>query len=65
MVWKRKRAGLEALPRLQPGAWKRAPWLLWIVTPALMWLLPLLLVTAPFVGVIEALLYVNQRRATA
>ena len=62
MVWKRKRTGLAALPRLQPDAWKRAPWLLWVVTPALMWLMPLLLITIPVVALIEGLLHVSLRR---
>ena len=56
MVWKRKRAGLAALPRLRDRAWRAAPWPLWVITPAMMWLMPLFLVTSPLVAVIEVVL---------
>jgi uncharacterized iron-regulated membrane protein len=53
MVFKRRRLGMPVLPELQHGAWASLPWWSWLVAASLLWLMPLLAISAAGVVVLE------------
>lgn len=53
MYIKRRRRGLSGLPELQPGAWASLPGWFWLMAASLLWLMPLLAISAAGVLVLE------------
>ena len=53
MVFKRRRLGMPVLPELQHGAWASLPWWSWLVAASLLWLMPLLAISAAAVAMLE------------
>jgi uncharacterized iron-regulated membrane protein len=62
MFFKRRKAGTSGLPKLLPGAWHATPVAAWISAAVMCAAMPLLAVSAACVVVLEAVLYVRQRR---
>jgi uncharacterized iron-regulated membrane protein len=62
MYIKRNRQGVIGLPRLLPGAWRSVPRGAWITAVPLLWLMPLLALSAAAVAAVEVWVAVGAAR---
>jgi uncharacterized iron-regulated membrane protein len=62
MFFKRRQKGLPAMPRLLPGAWKSLSVPFWLTSLLLFIAMPLLALSAVFVGLAETIFHVARNR---
>jgi uncharacterized iron-regulated membrane protein len=63
MFFKRRKAGLSALPRLLPVAWRSMPLVAWVAVLLMCAVMPLLALSAPLIALVEWRLYVRRTRS--